>query len=124
MSADPEEANLSAFQIKDRKQRTVFIGNLHLDCSQKQLKKLFSECGPIEKVWLRSIATTQYSKMPERAKIITGNFGVQKDNKNAYILFKDKESVSKALAFNQRHFMEKHIRVDTNDSDEKTKDDF
>ena len=124
MSADPEEANLSAFQIKDRKQRTVFIGNLHLDCSQKQLKKLFAECGPIEKLWFRSIATTQDSKMPERAKIITGSFGVQKDNKNAYILFQDKESVPKALELNQRQFMEKHIRVDTNASDEKTNDDF
>lgn len=123
-AADPEEANLSAFQIKDRRQRTVFIGNLSLDCSPKQLKKLFTECGPIEKLWFRSIATTQDSKMPERAKIITGSFGVQKDNKNAYILFKEKDSVQKALAFNQRSFMEKHIRVDINDSDQKQKDDF
>ena len=100
MQGQEDEANLSAFQIKERKTRTVFVGNLHLDCTAKQLKKHFKECGQIEKVWFRSIATTQDSKMPERAKIITGQFGLQKDSKNAYVLFTDKSSVEKALQLN------------------------
>jgi hypothetical protein len=40
-------------------------------------------------------------------------FGIQKDNKNGYVLFKSKESVPKALTLNQSLFMEKHLRVDT-----------
>ena len=51
----------------------------------------------IEKVWFRSICTNQDTKAPERAKIIAGNLNkVQKDNKNAYVLFEDKASVAKA----------------------------
>jgi hypothetical protein len=38
--------------------------------------------------------------MPERAKIITNMYGVQKDNKNAYILFETKEVQQKALELN------------------------
>jgi RNA recognition motif-containing protein len=30
-----DEKNLSAFQIKERKERTVFVGNISLECTQK-----------------------------------------------------------------------------------------
>ena len=109
----PDESNLTAFQIKERKTRTIFVGNVSLDTSQKQLKKHFKQFGPIEKLWFRSIATTQDTKLPERAKIITGKFGDQKDNKNAYILFEKIEDSAKALTLNQTVFMDKHLRVDT-----------
>jgi len=56
------------------------------------LKKHFKACGKIEKIWFRSIATQQDTKKPERAKIITSMYGLQKDNKNAYILFENKEA--------------------------------
>ena len=108
-----DEKNLSAFQIKERKERTVFVGNISLECTQKQLKKYFKQsAGGVEKVWFRSIATTQDGKKPERAKIITGLHGQQKDNKNGYVLLKSKETIDKALALNQSLFMGKHIRVD------------
>ena len=51
--------------------------------------------------------------MPERAKIITNMYGIQKDNKNAYILFETKAAQQKALELNQSLFLEKHIRVDS-----------
>lgn len=89
---EQDEANLSAYQIKERKERTLFVGNIALAATSKQLKKHFKSCGKIEKVWFRSIATQQDTKMPERAKIITNMYGVQKDNKNAYILFDSKEA--------------------------------
>jgi hypothetical protein len=31
----PDESNLTAFQIKERKTRTIFVGNVSLDTSQK-----------------------------------------------------------------------------------------
>jgi len=54
---EQDEANLSAFQIKERKERTVFVGNIALSATSKQLKKHFQACGKIEKIWFRSIAT-------------------------------------------------------------------
>lgn len=67
----------------------------------------------MQKVWFRSVATIQDSKMPERAKIIRGDFGQQKDNKNGYVLFETKEAALAAkLALNQTKFQDKHIRVD------------
>lgn len=54
---EQDEQNLSAFQIKERKERTVFVGNLPLECTPKQLKKYFKTIGKVEKVWFRSIAT-------------------------------------------------------------------
>jgi hypothetical protein len=32
---EQDEANLSAFQIKERKERTVFVGNISLNASSK-----------------------------------------------------------------------------------------
>lgn len=83
-----DEADMSAFQIKDRKERTVFVGNVTLSTTQKQLKKHFKEaCGPVEKVWIRSVCVNVEGKMSERAKIITKDYGALKDNKNGYVLF-------------------------------------
>lgn len=39
--SQPEEPE-SAFMAKDRKSKTIFVGNVPLDASAKQLKKLFS----------------------------------------------------------------------------------
>jgi len=123
---NPEEAvatteeNLTAFQIKERKGRTLFVGNLPVATTVKALKHLFAGHGKVEKIWFRSIATTMDSKQPERAKIITKNFGAQKDSKNAYLLYAVKEEAEKAQkALNQTKFEERHIRVDLSSSTEK-----
>jgi len=65
----------------------VFVGNLSLDTSSKELKEHFKGSGTIEKIWFRSIALEHDSKLPQKAKIIKEMYGKQKDNKNAYILF-------------------------------------
>ena len=79
----------SAFMIKERKARTVFVGNVPVPATAKQLQKVFRACGKIEKIWFRSICISDESKRPQRAKIIQKDFGNSKDSKNAYILFKD-----------------------------------
>jgi RNA recognition motif-containing protein len=99
-----DEQNLSAFQLKERKERTLFVGNLALQLTQKQLKKHFKQhlgSGSVEKVWLRSICVQQDNKMPERAKIITAHYNDQiKDSKNGYILLTSKDHIEKALELN------------------------
>lgn len=92
----PGDENLSAFQLRERKERTVFVGNLPLTTTRHEIEKLFRKYGPIEKVWFRSLALDHMSKLPQKAKIIKGEFGEQKDNKNAYVLFKAKEEAGKA----------------------------
>jgi hypothetical protein len=69
---DKEEAQLSAFQLKERRERTVFVGNVPLDTTRKYLEKLFGKHGRVEKVWFRSIALDHLSKVPQKAKIIRG----------------------------------------------------
>ena len=61
---EKEEAALTAFQLKERRERTVFVGNVPLDTSRKQIEKLFGKHGTIEKVWFRSIALAHDSKIP------------------------------------------------------------
>ena len=39
----PDESNMTAFQLKDRKQKTCFVGNLPLDTTAKVLRQLFSK---------------------------------------------------------------------------------
>ena len=62
------------------------------------LKRYFRDkVGPVEKLWFRSICTVQDSKKPERAKIIQQEYGNFKDNKNAYVLFEQKNDAIKAV---------------------------
>ena len=59
----------------------------------------------------------QDSKKPERAKIVAQEFGTFKDNKNAYVLFVNKEDALKAKeTLNQIIFEGHHLRVDLADS--------
>jgi RNA recognition motif-containing protein len=95
-SKEDKAAEASAIQIKERKQRTCFVGNVPVEASAKQLQKVFKGCGKIEKIWFRSICITEESKKPQRAKIISKEYGVHKDSKNAYVLFQDKASATEA----------------------------
>ena len=101
-----EKVTLTAFQIKERKTRTCFVGNVDLEATDKQLKRLFVDAlkdkyeSPVEKVWFRSLPTEvkeETMKVPHRAKIIKGQFGSQKDNKNAYVLLTSKEAAQDAV---------------------------
>lgn len=53
------------------------------------------------------------SKIPLKGKIIMSEYGDQKDNKNAYVLFEKTEDANKAVTeLNQAVIGGKHIRVD------------
>lgn len=91
-----------------------------LETTRKYLEKLFGKYGAIEKVWFRSLALEHDSKIPMKAKIIKNQYGEQKDNKNAYVLFKSKDDAVKATAeLNQAVVGDKHIRVDLDGEAEK-----
>ena len=48
---------LTAFELKERRERTVFVGNVPLEATHDQIKRAFKECEGLEKVWFRSLPT-------------------------------------------------------------------
>jgi nucleolar protein 12 len=120
-----EEINMSAFQLKERRARTLFVGNVPLDTGAEELKKLFKEHGKVEKIWFRSHALDPNEKQPAKARIILRQFsGQTKSSKNAYILYSEKEETEKAAKeMANMKLGERHLSVDT-DNQEGRKHDF
>ena len=48
---------------------------LALEFDQNDLRKIFKECGTVEKIWFRSVPTILDSKLPLKAKIIKKELG-------------------------------------------------
>merc|ERR1712183_44826 len=77
--------NLSAAQIQDREERTVFVGNVPLDTKRKTIKKFFEDCGNVETVWLRSVPIENKYKGSTKGHVITKKFKEGATNCNAYV---------------------------------------
>ncbi|KAF9151192.1 Nucleolar protein 12 [Linnemannia schmuckeri] len=106
----------------ERQARTAFVGNLAVTSMTKgdfkKLKAAFSAFGPVESIRFRSIAFSEL--LPRKVAFITGKLHPERDVVNAYIVFKSKASVAKAVAaMNGQLFLNKHIRVDTVDGAKK-----
>lgn len=119
-----EELTLTAFQLKERRARTVFVGNLPLETTNDQLKKHFRQFGTIEKIWFRSHAIDPTDKAPAKAKIIKGDFSEKtKNSKNGYVLFATKEESEKASKEVKNLVIgERHVRVDSDNPEAKKHD--
>lgn len=99
--------------------RTLFAGNIPVSYDVKKLKTYFKEFGSIESVRLRSvpyegIAVDQPGNqlLVRKVAINSGKIGSQKGSLNAYIVFEKEESVTLALAANNRMIGDRHLRVD------------
>ncbi|KAF8955591.1 Nucleolar protein 12, partial [Entomortierella lignicola] len=106
----------------ERQARTAFVGNLAVSSMAKadfrKLKSTFAAFGPVESIRFRSIAFSEL--LPRKIAFITGKLHPERDVVNAYIVFKNKNSVAKAVAaLNGQLFLNKHIRVDTIDGAKK-----
>lgn len=102
----------------ERQARTAFVGNLAVSSMTKgdfrKLKSTFAAHGPVESIRFRSIAFAEL--LPRKIAFITGKLHPERDVVNAYIVYKSKGSVAKAVAaLNGQLFLNKHIRVDTVD---------
>ncbi|KAI9204558.1 uncharacterized protein BJ171DRAFT_618603 [Polychytrium aggregatum] len=98
----------------ERLARTVFIGNLNISVAEKanvkKFKQFMSQFGPLESIRFRSVA---FSKpISRKAAFITKQLHPERDSMNAYVIYKSKDSVEKALSLNGTIYEEKHIRVD------------
>jgi nucleolar protein 12 len=105
------DENLSAFQIKERNDRTIFVGNVDLDIKPAEVKKYFKDCGSVEKIWFRSVPVDK-GKMPQKAAVVLKKFKEGAAGQNCYVLFSEKEAVEKALNLNGTVIKSNHIRVD------------
>ena len=50
----PDEGNMSAFQIKERKLRTSFVGNVPIQTTAQDLRNKFEKFGTVEKIWFKA----------------------------------------------------------------------
>lgn len=103
--------NMSAAEIKDREDRTVFVGNVPLDTKRKTLKKFFEDCGEVETVWLRSVPIENKYRGSIKGNVITKHFKEGATNCNAYVQFKDIVSVKKALEKSNSELKGRHVHV-------------
>ena len=115
---DADDDETSSNHI-DKSIRTLFVGNVSVSMSVKSIKKLFTEYGEVESVRVRSIpvagtAVDQPGNQDLVRKVcaIKNNLGDQKGSMNAYIVFKDPESIEKALVANNTFVNNRHLRVD------------
>jgi nucleolar protein 12 len=96
----------------DKTARTVFVGNLDAATKPKKLKQLFTPCGAVESVRLRSVAVDPEAKLPRRAAVLTGARNNAREAVNGYVVFAAAASLPAALALNMRVVDGRHIRVD------------
>lgn len=113
---DTSELN---FTFHEKDDRTCFVGNLSTSESKKSILKYFKDFGEIESIRLRSvpvegIAVDEDGNQNLVKKVCSNKrkFGEQKGSFNAYIVFKESDSVCRALTANNKVFSGRHIRVD------------
>lgn len=111
--------NLHANEEED--ERTAFVGNLPNLVKMRDVEKVFKDCGAIECVRIRCQALEaldEKSKNAGRAvRVLRGD--LKKDPKysaTAYVLFREKTSVQKALTKNGIVFDSRHLVVTTLDA--------
>lgn len=116
---------------KEELKRTVFVGNLPLECAieakaQERFRKYLRErVGPVESVRFRRLLTYKEDKVLGRPdmmllkksrKLREKALETQRGSSNAYVVFDKEESVLKALELNASLYQEHHLRVDRSDA--------
>ncbi|KAI1732968.1 RNA recognition motif domain-containing protein [Ditylenchus destructor] len=99
-----------ALERQQTEDRTVFVGNAPAKTKRRAIKKLFSQCGPIEAVYERSL-------LQKNEKLTMRMLGTDKKieknltSTNFFVRFKDEEDVQKALKLNGSVVDDNPLRV-------------
>ncbi|RLN60044.1 hypothetical protein BBJ29_004078 [Phytophthora kernoviae] len=106
----------------EKNRRTVFIGNVSLDTTDKDLRRHFSVCGAVENTRLRFLpiagcAVGQAGNQKLMMKVCANKkiLSTGKDNCNAYVTFVEESSVEAALKLTGTTLLHRKIRVDHSD---------
>jgi len=103
----------------ERLERTLFVGNVALTVTKKTLRKIFNKFGELDSLRFRSFIGVD-AKTPRKVALIKKTFHAECKSMNAYIVYKDKDSVGKALQCNGTVLEGLHLRVDRATTDKKT----
>ncbi|KAJ3683333.1 hypothetical protein LUZ60_013560 [Juncus effusus] len=103
--------DIESFDDENKLLRTVFVGNLPLKVKKKAILKEFGQFGEVESVRIRSVPLVD-SKVPRKGAVIQGKVNEAVDSVNAYVVFKEEQSVTSALSQNMALFEGNHIRID------------
>jgi len=95
----------------EREMRTVFVGNLPSKVNVKDIKRKFKEFGDVETIRLRGAARPDL-KTTKKVAVITRKINENRNNINAYVRFKERESALKSCQLNGTEFDGHVIRVD------------
>lgn len=68
---------------------TIFVGNVPLTYTHKNLRKILGEYGKISKIWFRSVPVEQ-TKLGKKANCILKKYQEGADSMNAYVKFEEK----------------------------------
>jgi len=112
-----EEENRTKPRDEDKEKRTIFIGNLPINATKKQIKSLLRECGKIETIRFRGAARPDMSTTKKQA-IIQRKFHEKRHNIIAYARFKDVEDAQKSLKLDGHKIGEQTIRIDLASKDD------
>ncbi|XP_070556961.1 RNA-binding protein 34-like [Ptychodera flava] len=91
--------------------RTIFVGNVPVSITKKDIMKLFGKFGEIESMRLRSAAPSTLN-LPKKVIMIQKDFHPDRSGMNVYVVFKEEKSARKALKCNGKEFRGHHLRVD------------
>ena len=109
--APAETAGADADADAEKLTRTVFVGNVPVECKAKALKRHFAKHGVVVSVRLRSVPLEGGNKLSRRAAAIKGRVESGRST-HAYVVFESVDSAEKALSSNMESFEGKHLRVD------------
>merc|ERR1712066_867966 len=84
-------------RIPEQEERTVFVGNLPVSATKKQLLKMFSEFGKVETVRFRGAARPDMNTTKKMA-VIKRAIHENRHNITAYVRFKERAEAEKAAA--------------------------
>ena len=97
----------------ERLARTVFVGNVPVATTRKQISRHFAQYGDVERVFVRSAAPAN-PKLPPGAALITGTVDAAvRDSVNAFVVFAAAASANAATAANGEPAFGRHLRIDS-----------
>ncbi|CAF2962608.1 unnamed protein product [Rotaria sp. Silwood2] len=90
--------------------QTIFVGNVPTGCTQKELKKLFSQFGTVKSIRLRNLIPLN-PKRGKRLAFIKKEFHPLQKTVNAFVRFTDETEARNATNLNGHLYKEHHLRV-------------
>ncbi len=126
----PVSSRVTRDDSPEKRQRTIFVGNVPATMTKKSVKRLFVPFGAVESVRFRSQPLNLEKKLPYQDASLARRVAAVKGSEyvnaartqKAFVVFKDAEDAKKAVALNMTEVEGKHILVDFAAANSKAED--